>query len=80
MSMPKSTPDDRPPTDELTEREQQVMTLVASGLINKEVAAELHIRPATVKSHLSRIFMKLGAGNRVEAVLTFLDMSKHLLN
>jgi DNA-binding NarL/FixJ family response regulator len=52
----------------LTEREQEVLTLMARGLPNKEIAAALTITERTVKFHVSSILGKLGAGNRTEAV------------
>ncbi|BAL13779.1 hypothetical protein BJ6T_85360 [Bradyrhizobium japonicum USDA 6] len=45
----------------LTTRERQVMTLVASGLMNKQVASELSISEATVKMHRGSVMRKLGA-------------------
>jgi DNA-binding NarL/FixJ family response regulator len=52
----------------LTEREQEVLTLMAQGLQNKEIATQLVIGERTVKFHVSAILAKLGAGNRTEAV------------
>jgi LuxR family maltose regulon positive regulatory protein len=52
----------------LSEREQQILSLAAGGLPNREIAQQLWISEATVKSHLKRIFGKLGARNRTEAV------------
>ena len=52
----------------LTPREQEVLELLARGLQNKEISAELHITPRTVKFHVSSLLGKLGAGNRTEAV------------
>jgi len=51
----------------LTDREWQVLRLVARGMINKEVGAELSISPLIVKAHLRSILDKLGLRSRVEA-------------
>jgi DNA-binding NarL/FixJ family response regulator len=52
----------------LSPREHEVLQLMARGLKNKEIAAELIIGERTVKFHVSSILGKLGAGNRTEAV------------
>lgn len=52
----------------LTPRELEVLTLLAQGLANKQIAAQLHISERTVKFHVSAIFRKLDASNRTEAV------------
>lgn len=54
--------------ESLTERENQVLQLLARGLSNKQVAANLFISDHTVKFHISSIFTKLGVTNRTEAV------------
>jgi len=54
----------------LTEREREVMALVARGLSNGEIATELYISPATAKTHVSRVMMKLGARDRAQLVVT----------
>ncbi len=54
--------------EELSERELEVLKLLAVGLSNKEIAKELCITERTVKFHVSSILGKLGAGNRTEAV------------
>ena len=51
----------------LSEREQEVLSLVATGSTNKEIAARLHLSPHTVKEHTSSIYRKLGVRNRAEA-------------
>jgi len=55
--------------EELTDREREVLSLVAMGLSNDEIAAELVISPATVRTHINRVMMKLGAGNRAQLVV-----------
>ena len=55
--------------DLLTEREQQVVALVAEGISNREIARELAVTENTVKKALLRIYDKLGVSNRVELVL-----------
>ena len=55
-------------TDTLSEREQQVLALMAQGAANKEIAARLTIAERTVKAHVTSIFNKLGVNSRAEAV------------
>jgi NarL family two-component system response regulator LiaR len=62
------TRDAQPEADTLTERELEVLRLMAQGQMNKEIAAALVISERTVKFHVSAILSKLGAGNRTEAV------------
>ncbi len=58
----------RPADDVLTPREQQVLSLVAEGLTNRQVGARLHISEKTASVHLSNLMGKLGASSRTEAV------------
>ncbi|PZS20224.1 MAG: hypothetical protein DLM54_05860, partial [Acidimicrobiales bacterium] len=53
----------------LTDREREVMALVAGGLSNEEIAAELYLSPLTAKTHVSRAMSKLGARDRAQLVV-----------
>lgn len=55
--------------DALTERETDVLRLVAEGLTNEEIGARLHLSPLTAKTHVSRIMQKLHARDRVRLVI-----------
>jgi len=57
-----------PELPKLTAREQEVLQWMAQGLSTKEIARNLHISPETVKDHLVRLYEKLEARNRVEAL------------
>jgi DNA-binding NarL/FixJ family response regulator len=57
-----------PSAEELSERELEVLCLMAKGAANKEISAELNIAQSTVKTHITNIFQKLGVNDRTEAV------------
>ena len=60
--------EDDPLVEPLTDREAEVLQLLARGKANKQIALDLGISEHTVKFHISSIYTKLGAGNRTEAV------------
>jgi DNA-binding NarL/FixJ family response regulator len=61
--------DFRPLPDDLTAREAEVLTLIAQGLTNRNIADSLYLSAHTVKTHINRIFAKTGAKTRAEAIL-----------
>jgi pimeloyl-ACP methyl ester carboxylesterase/DNA-binding CsgD family transcriptional regulator len=58
-----------PPFHDLTERERQVLELVAVGLANGEIATRLYLSPKTVRNHITNIFDKLGVRTRAHAII-----------
>jgi NarL family two-component system response regulator LiaR len=72
LSRPEET--EKPPTsDPLTERELEVLRVVARGLSNQQIANELLISEATVRTHVSNILSKLHLASRIQAALYALD-------
>jgi DNA-binding NarL/FixJ family response regulator len=71
-------PRERSPLSELTDREREVLGLIAEGLSNQAIGERLFVSPKTIETHIRQIFIKLGLGEapdshrRVLAVLTFL--------
>ena len=61
-------PTSEQPAPPLSEREREVLDLIAAGSTNREIAASLYLSPHTVKEHTSALYRKLGARNRAEAV------------
>ena len=59
---------EEPPANRLSEREQDVLDLIASGSTNPEIAEQLHLSPWTVKEYTGGLYRKLGVRNRAEAV------------
>src|SRR5262249_32652344 len=62
-----------PALESLTERELEILTLLASGLSNAELGANLYLSEPTIKTHLSSIFRNVGRGARVRAVIAAFD-------
>ncbi|QXC60885.1 LuxR C-terminal-related transcriptional regulator [Aquihabitans sp. G128] len=59
----------------LSEREQEVLTLVAKGLPNARIASELYVGVDTVKTHLQRVYRKIGVHNRAQAAVWYFSQA-----
>ena len=70
-TIPPPAPDNDP-LEKLTDREEEILKLLAVGLSNKEIAQQLSLSEGTVKNHISAILAKLHANDRTQAVLTAL--------
>lgn len=68
LGMTMFPPQSDQPSTLLSQREQEVLTLIAGGSTNREIAAKLYLSPHTVKEHTSALYRKLKARNRAEAV------------
>lgn len=64
----------------LTKRETQIMSLMEKGLLNKEIAKELNISKRTIETYVRKIYVKIGAKNRSNAVSIFVvkEQSKNM--
>ena len=69
LAQPSNTPAVMAPLDALTARELEVVTLVAAGLSNEEIASKLFVTPLTAKTHVNRAMTKLGARDRAQVVV-----------
>ena len=68
LGMTVFRPDEAPTGPPLTDREREVLDLVAGGATNREIAERLFLSPHTIKEHTSSLYRKLGVRNRAEAV------------
>jgi len=66
-------PVDGRPLEQLTDREREILRLLASGLSNSELASRLYLSETTVKTHVSAVLRKLGVRDRVQAVIAAYD-------
>jgi two-component system, NarL family, nitrate/nitrite response regulator NarL len=69
LSAGPASPSKAEPIDGLTNREGEILSLVAAGLSNKRIALRIGLHEKTVKHHLTRIFLKLNVSNRTEAAM-----------
>lgn len=70
----RAVPAGAPLVEPLSERECQVLRLVAAGATNREIAARLFITPGTVKNHITNILSKLGVNDRTQAAIKAKDL------
>ncbi len=69
MAALDAAPDNAPALEALTDREREVLVLMARGMSNQEICGELFLAEPTVKTHVGRVLAKLGARDRVQAVV-----------
>jgi DNA-binding NarL/FixJ family response regulator len=69
VDLPEAAPQPGDVLDQLTEREREVVVLVAHGLSNEDIAARLHLSPLTAKTHVNRAMTKLAARDRAQLVV-----------
>ncbi|WP_033342128.1 response regulator transcription factor [Catenuloplanes japonicus] len=70
LPAPSAVPaEDRAKVDSLSAREREVLVLLAQGLSNAEISAQLFVTEGTIKTHLYRVFTKIGCENRVQAAM-----------
>ena len=65
---------------ELTDRENEILSLIADGLTNREISCSLSISESTVENHIHHIYEKLGISNRAQAVAYAFQLRIFLLN
>ena len=75
MALIRANPLSDKMADDLTKRQQEVLTLITEGLSNPQIARQLFVSPSTVRHHVSEILSKLGAANRAEAAVLALRYS-----
>ncbi|MHB8792623.1 MAG: response regulator transcription factor [Thermoleophilia bacterium] len=59
--------------DSLSEREKEILKLIAEGLTNREIADKVHLGEKTVRNHITAIFMKIGVSHRTQAAIYYLN-------
>jgi two-component system response regulator DesR len=69
LGMTVFAPESEQPPNLLTEREREVLEMIAGGSTNREIADRLFLSPHTVKDHTSALYRKMKARNRAEAIL-----------
>ena len=69
FTTPLEKPSETVPSQDLSERELEILRLAAKGMSNRDIANELFLSRRTVQAHLSNVFRRMGVGSRTEAVL-----------